>query len=143
MLDQSWRDSKRWLWLVALTMPALPFIAVGMHAVTGGGVWLWIGPIVILGVVPVIDWMTGVDPANPPDSVIADLESDRYYRWITFLFLPVQYAGFLLAMWVIARGDLDTPGRIGLAVTVGFIGGLGINTAHELGHKKESHERWL
>jgi alkane 1-monooxygenase len=32
---------------------------------------------------------------------------------------------------------------VGLAVTVGFIGGIGINTAHELGHKKESHERWL
>ena len=24
-----------------------------------------------------------------------------------------------------------------------MIGGIGINTAHELGHKKESHERWL
>ena len=23
------------------------------------------------------------------------------------------------------------------------VGGIGINTAHELGHKKESHERWL
>lgn len=27
--------------------------------------------------------------------------------------------------------------------TIGCIGGIGINTAHELGHKKESHERWL
>lgn len=143
MTELAWRDRKRWLWLVALTMPALPFIAVGMHDLTGGSAWLWIGPIVILGLVPLIDWTTGVDPANPPDSAIADLESDRYYRWITFLFLPIQYAGFFLAMWVIARGDLDTADRIGLAVTVGFIGGLGINTAHELGHKKESHERWL
>jgi alkane 1-monooxygenase len=141
--NRSWRDRKRWLWLLALTMPALPFIAVGMHAATDWAVWLWIGPIVILGVVPLVDWVTGIDPVNPPDSVIAELERDRYYRWITFLFLPVQYAGFVLAMWVIARGDLDTPERIGLAVTVGFIGGLGINTAHELGHKKESHERWL
>jgi alkane 1-monooxygenase len=143
MGEQTWRDRKRWLWLVALTMPMLPFIAVGMNAVTGWAVWLWIGPIVILGLVPLVDWTTGTDPSNPPDSVIRELESDRYYRWITYLFLPLQYAGFVLGMWVIARGDLDTWERIGLAVTVGFIGGLGINTAHELGHKKESHERWL
>jgi alkane 1-monooxygenase len=28
-------------------------------------------------------------------------------------------------------------------MTIGTIAGIGINTAHELGHKKESHERWL
>jgi alkane 1-monooxygenase len=33
--------------------------------------------------------------------------------------------------------------KIGLAMTIGTIAGIGINTAHELGHKKESHERWL
>ena len=33
--------------------------------------------------------------------------------------------------------------KVGLAVSIGCIGGIGINTAHELGHKKESHERWL
>ncbi len=33
--------------------------------------------------------------------------------------------------------------KVGLAVSIGCIGGIGINTAHELGHKKEAHERWL
>jgi alkane 1-monooxygenase len=33
--------------------------------------------------------------------------------------------------------------KVGLAMTIGTIAGIGINTAHELGHKKESHERWL
>jgi len=139
----TWRDSKRYLWVLGLTMPLLPFLAVGLHELTGWGVWLWLGPIVILGMVPIIDWIVGLDPANPPDAVIKSLEQDRYYRWLTYLFLPLQYAGFALAFWYIATGDLTLVNKIGLAVTVGFIGGLGINTAHELGHKKESHERWL
>jgi alkane 1-monooxygenase len=51
-------------------------------------------------------------------------------------------------MWLVGgdavRGEvLDTWDKIGLAVSIGCIGGIGINTAHELGHKKESHERWL
>ena len=30
-----------------------------------------------------------------------------------------------------------------LITASGMVAGIGINTAHELGHKKESHERWL
>jgi alkane 1-monooxygenase len=124
-------------------MPALPFVAMGMFTWTGWGVWLWLGPIVILGMVPLIDVVAGLDRANPPDDALAALERDRYYRWLTFLFLPIQYAGFITAFWFIATAGLSVVERIGLAVTVGFIAGLGINTAHELGHKRESHERWL
>ncbi|MGD9955204.1 MAG: fatty acid desaturase [Candidatus Nanopelagicales bacterium] len=138
-----WRDRKRYLWLIALVMPLLPFAAVALHASTGWSIWLWLGPLVILGLVPLVDLLTGLDRSNPPDDLIAALERDRYYRWITFLFLPLQYAGFAVALAYLVRTPLPVVDRVGLAVTIGFIGGLGINTAHELGHKKESHERWL
>ena len=138
-----WTDPKRYLWSAALVMPLLPFVAVVLHASTGRGVWLWLGPIVILGVVPIVDLVTGSDPSSPPDEALAHLEQDRYYRWVIYAFLPLQYAGFLVAMAVIARGNLLVSERIGLAVTVGFIGGLGINAAHELGHKRQESERWL
>jgi alkane 1-monooxygenase len=141
--SEQWRDSKRYLWLVALVMPLLLFIAIGMYSLTQWSVWLWIGPIVILGIVPVIDFMTGRDISNPPIDFIEQLENDRYYRWITFLFLPLQYAGFIAAFYVIATWDLSTVEKIGFAISVGMIGGIGINTAHELGHKKESYEKWL
>src|SRR4051812_41914437 len=138
-----WRDRKRYLWLIGLVVPSLAFIAIGMWRLTGWGAWFWIGPIVILGIVPAIDLIAGLDRSNPPDDVIEALEKDRYYRWITYLFLPIQYAGFVGAMYLVARGDLDTVAEVGIAVSIGCIGGIGINTAHELGHKKESHERWL
>ena len=139
----TWRDKKRHLWLVALVMPSLLFIAIGMYSLTDWGVWLWIGPIVILGIVPIIDLVTGRDTSNPPIDLIEQLEQDKYYRWITYLFLPLQYAGFVAAFYVIATWDLSTVEKIGFAISVGLIGGIGINTAHELGHKKESYERWL
>jgi alkane 1-monooxygenase len=41
------------------------------------------------------------------------------------------------------QSTLSTVDKVGLAMTIGTIAGIGINTAHELGHKKESHERWL
>ena len=81
--------------------------------------------------------------------MIERLENDKYYRWITYLFLPIQYVGFFGAFVWLARpewigvDELSTFGKLGLAISIGCIGGIGINTAHELGHKKESHERWL
>jgi alkane 1-monooxygenase len=140
---QQWRDGKRYLWLIGLVVPSLAFVALGLHALTGWGVWFWVGPIVILVVVPAIDLVAGLDRTNPPDDVLEALENDRYYRWITYLFLPIQYAGFVAAFWLIGTGDLSVVDKIGLAASIGCIGGIGINTAHELGHKKESHERWL
>ena len=96
-------DSKRYLWLIGLVVPSLAFIGFGMWALTGWGVWFWIGPIVILVIVPAIDLVAGLDRSNPPDDVIEALEKDRYYRWITYLFLPIQYAGFVGAICLIAQ----------------------------------------
>ncbi|MCW2773595.1 MAG: alkane 1-monooxygenase [Nocardioides sp.] len=142
--SDSWKDKKRYLWLIGLVVPSLAFIGYGMWALTGWGIWFWIGPVVILVVVPAIDLLAGLDRSNPPDDVIERLEQDRYYRWITYLFLPIQYLGFVGALWLIGGGaDLTTFDKIGLAVSVGCIGGIGINTAHELGHKREANERWL
>ena len=138
-----WHDRKRGLWLVGLVVPSLVFVGVAAWWVTGWGAWLWIGPVVVLVIVPAIDLVTGLERSNPPDDVIEALERDRYYRWITFAYLPLQYVGLVLACWLIMRGDLSGWDRFGLALTVGSVGGVGINTAHELGHKKESHERWL
>ncbi len=146
---EAWSDSKRYLWLIGLVVPSLAFVAFGMWALTGWSIWWWIGPIVILVIVPSIDLVAGLDRSNPPDDAIEALEKDRYYRWITYLFLPIQYLGFVAAMYVIARGmpfglgELGALDKVGLAISIGCIGGIGINTAHELGHKKESHERWL
>jgi alkane 1-monooxygenase len=138
-----WKDRKRYLWLLGLLVPSLAFVAIGGYALTGWGVWLWTGPIVILGIVPLVDLVTGVDRSNPPDDVIAALEADRYYRWLTFAYLPIQYSGFILALYVISRWDLSTAEKVGLSFTIGFVGGIGISTAHELGHKRESVERWM
>lgn len=140
---EQWKDKKRYLWLIGLVVPSLAFAAIGLYELTGLTFWFWLGPIVILGIVPAIDLVVGLDRANPPDDVIEALENDRYYRWITYLFLPIQYAGFIGAFWVIDTWDLSVWSKIGIAVSIGCIGGIGINTAHELGHKKESHERWL
>jgi alkane 1-monooxygenase len=141
-----WKDRKRYLWLLGLVIPAL--VATSWLAVeaTGLGVFWWAGPIVMFGIIPVLDYLVGSDAENPPESALAWLETDPYYRWATYLYLPTQYLSLVLACWLWSGDGWLTMGwidKIGLMLTVGGIGGIAINTAHELGHKRAPAEKWL
>jgi alkane 1-monooxygenase len=138
-----WRDPKRYAWLLGLVVPTLPFITWGLVEATGIGALWFYGPVLVFGIFPLLDLAIGMDSTNPPDDVIKALEQDRYYRWCTYLYLPVQYAGLVLACWLWSSGKLTTIEDIGLATTVAMVSGVAINTAHELGHKRANSERWL
>ncbi|MFJ5774314.1 alkane 1-monooxygenase [Streptomyces sp. NPDC093094] len=137
-----WRDRKRYAWLLGLAVPTLPFQAGALVGLSGWQPLWWWGPVFAFVVVPLLDPLIGPDRENPPEEAMPLLESDRYYRWCTYLYLPLQYAGLLYACrrWHegMAVGD-----ALGLAATVGVVAGVAINTAHELGHKRERSERRL
>ncbi|WP_225724948.1 MULTISPECIES: alkane 1-monooxygenase [unclassified Nocardia] len=156
----AWRDRKRYLWLWGLFAPTglftigLPLVwafnEIGWHR--AAQVPFWLGPILVYLLIPLADICFGPDGDNPPDEVMEYLENDKYYRYLTYLYLPFQYATLIMACYLIAApnlgwlgidGSLRLVDKIGLAITVGMIGGIGINTAHELGHKKVDLERWL
>src|SRR5215213_1710385 len=73
-----WTDSKRYAWLLGLLVPLLPFIAWGLVALTGLGVFWFFGPMFAFVIMPVLDQVIGKDAVNPPDSVLKWLEQDRY-----------------------------------------------------------------
>jgi alkane 1-monooxygenase len=143
MTSATWRDGKRYAWLLGVLVPTLPFMVYGLVALTGWGVFWFFGPILIFGVFGPLDLLIGLDAENPPDSVIKWLEQDRYYRWCTYAFLPLQYAGLVFACALWANGELTVPDKVGLALTEAMVSGIAINTAHELGHKRDRLERWL
>jgi alkane 1-monooxygenase len=139
----AWTDGKRYAWLLGIIVPLSPFLAWFWVSVTGfGGMW-FLGPLLVFGIFPLLDMAIGLDPTNPPDSVLKFLEQDRYYRWCTYVFIPIQYAGLVLACWMWSSGDLTLLEDIGLALTMAVVGGIAINTAHELGHKRAGSEKWL
>ncbi len=139
----SWRDGKRYAWLLGIFVPLTPFAGWGLVEATGWGGFWFLAPFIVFVVFPLLDLLIGLDPANPPESVLMWLEQDRYYRWITYLFIPVQYVGLVFACWQWSQGGLAVWESIGLMLTIGTVGGVAINTAHELGHKRQRMERWL
>src|SRR5688500_9608127 len=88
--NKGWRDRKRYLWLLAPIVPSLVAESWFLVQVTGVDLFWWFGPILTFLVVPVLDHLVGADAENPPDSALAWLENDRFYRWVTMLCLPGQ-----------------------------------------------------
>jgi len=138
-----WKDKKRWFYPLALIIPMLPFGAHVLVQQTGLDIFWYLGPLWILIGIPLLDAIVGTEKSNPPAEVVAELTEDRYYRVLTYLYLPIQYAGFFWAAWMVTNGGLNLFSKLGLALTVGAVGGIGIANAHELGHKKEKIEKWL
>ncbi|WP_063053287.1 alkane 1-monooxygenase [Nocardia arthritidis] len=136
-------DPKRHLWVLGLLAPSSALLPSQLVLHTGSAVFWWIGPIIVLIVIPVLDWAVGVDGSNPRDEDYELLSNDRYYRWCTYLMLPVQLIGLVIASYMWAGDELSTVDKFGLATTLGFVSGIGINAAHELGHRVEHMERWL
>ncbi len=141
--SQVYRDPKRWLWLLSLLAPVgalLPSVLVGLTQVK---IFWWFGVLAIFLIIPVIDWFSGTDGVNPPDWAYKQLTNDKYYRWCTYLFIPILYTAFVIACYLWADPALSVVDKTGLAVTIGLFSGMGINAAHELGHRHTKHERLL
>jgi alkane 1-monooxygenase len=133
-------------WLLGMTVPGLVFGSWLGVLVTGAGVFWWSGPIVVLGIVPVLDYVVGADASNPATAVLHQLEDNWFHRVALLMYLPNQYLSLAFACWLWAGGGwltMSTADKLGLMVTVGFVAGIAINAAHELGHRRARIEAWL
>lgn len=62
--------------------------------------WWWIGPLLVYGLLPILDLLLGADGQNPPDEMIEQLENDRYYRWCTYAYIPFQFLTLFVACYL-------------------------------------------
>ncbi len=139
----SWSDGKRYLWLLGALTITLPILAAQLALATGIHVFWWFGPLFAFGVIPVLDTLIGDDRDNPPESVVPQLERERYYRFIVYLATLVEYVAFFACVWIVGTHALTWYDYVGFALSLGAATGISINTAHELGHKTNRFERWL
>lgn len=138
-----YQDRKRWFWLLSVLYPMQPFLGIWLHAMTGNQAWL-LFPLAINYIAgPFLDALFGEDHNNPPDAVVPQLEADSYYRYLTYVVVPLHFITLIGAAYWAGTQELAWWAFTGLAVVTGMTSGLAINTGHELGHKKSKIERNL
>ena len=152
-IDQ-WRDKKRYLWLMGLIAPdgavrrAAGGVGVQPVGLARGGAGA-----VLDRPDPALHPAAGAGPAVRPgrpeparrgDGAAGERQvlpllhlhlhpvpvRQRHLRRVPVHRVRPELAGF--------DGGLGWPAKIGLALSVGVLGGIGINTAHEMGHKKDA-----
>jgi len=139
----SYRDKKRYLWLASVFMPIFPLLGIVIYLQTGME-WTLLLPLVFTYfVIPIIDWLFGSDENNPPEEVVPQLEEDKYYRLLTYFTVPMHFIVLIAMAWFVGTHSLSAWAIVGLALIAGSYSGLGINTAHEMGHKKPKFEKLL
>lgn len=136
-------DKKRWFWSMSVLYPLQPFIGIWIYIETGIEAFLLLPLAMTYIMAPILDELLGEDENNPPEAVVSKLDADRYYRFLTYLVVPIHFVTLIGVAWFATTHEISAWAFVGLAVIAGMASGLGINTGHELGHKKSRLERTL
>ena len=154
-----WKDRYRLFRPLPLIIPALVFLLIPLIVVLNtlgmqniSELFCWLGPAVLFVAIPLLDWLVGRDTDSPPPEAIPQLEASRFYRWTVWTFVPLQFASVIAGAFLFVstdltffafEGTLSGPAKLGIAISMGLVGGLGINFGHELGHQNAGIEKWL
>ena len=138
-----YRDRKRAWWALSVVYPLLPFLGMAVQALTGYQIALGLPLLISYGLMPLLDFLIGEDRNNPPEAVVPQLDEDRYYRWLTWATVPLHFTALIGCAWWVGTQQLSWWAVLLLAYVAGTDSGLGINTGHELGHKRTAIEQWL
>jgi alkane 1-monooxygenase len=95
-----YRDRESLAWGLSVVYPLMPFAGIGLHAATGHPGWLALPQAIVYLAGPLLGWALGEDENNPSEAVVPELESDRYYRWLTYATVPLHSDALIgCAVW--------------------------------------------
>jgi len=139
----AYTDRKRYLWLLSMVLPGIPLAAIALYFQTGQPWTLTLPLLVSYVIIPIIDHLVGEDEHNPPEELVPQLENDTYYRWLTIATVPMHFVVLIAIAWVVGTESLSPGIVFALAIVAGGYSGIGINTAHELGHKNTALQKLM
>ncbi len=126
-------------YLIAYLTPASAFIAV-----TWQGAWSFATVIIAFVIVPFVEQFSTGSTENLSASEAEKKESSPFFDLLLYLNLPALYLILWYYLSVVTSGTPAAWETVGMTMSVGVtLGGVGINVAHELGHRKKRYEQWM
>ncbi|QCK13819.1 alkane 1-monooxygenase [Mangrovivirga cuniculi] len=95
-------------------------------------------------VIPLLELLFKPDPENITETEEELRKKDVRYDIMVYSMVPIQYAVLILFLINFTMLDLKVYEQIGMILGMGMMCGVvGINVAHELGHRKKTHEKMM
>jgi alkane 1-monooxygenase len=135
-------DGKRYLWLMSLTGPMIPMLAVYWYLASANALTLLFPLTYTFVLVPLIDALMGEDRHNPPEEVVALMSKDNYYRFLLYVAIALLYIDFLVVAWFLGTHSVPWWGFLTLTLGTGFASAGAILIGHELGHKNNTADHF-
>ncbi|WP_192981676.1 alkane 1-monooxygenase [Pseudomonas sp. EggHat1] len=125
-----------WIWLIPVL--GIPLSYHWSQGSVHADAWPWLVISVVFGVIPLLDFVVGRDPANPDErDEVPTLEAQGYYRLLSLATVPLLLAMLVWSGWIFATYEgWSWVGKLGWVLSVGTVmGAIGITVSHELIHK--------
>ena len=124
---------------LVLIIPLASFIAIYK-----GSIWSFSGPILAFAILPFIELMTHGSEKNYSE-IEESLETDnKIYDFLMYSLVPIQYGLLFYFLYRTSFTYLEIYEIIGMIISFGIsCAVLGVNAAHELGHRQTKFEQIL
>ena len=97
------------------TIPILLFATTPVIAhFLGGGYWYWL-TVVAFVICMILDPIVGDDPVNAPAEMEQELEQSLFYRFMLWLYIPVQFLITLFAYSLLTNTPMDMFTALGVS----------------------------
>lgn len=127
--------------LLPLLLPPLSLWAG--HASGHLDLFAWGTLMVVFGVIPLLDALLGKDALNPDEEEeVPSMQKERFYQLLTLGWVPAYGVLLVWGCHALLAEPFGPAGLLGWVMSVGVVGGLGINVAHEMIHKDSRLEQW-
>jgi len=133
--SSSWIVAKRyWYWL-SIILPLAPLASAFIAIQFQQGLWLWFTVILMYILIPLSDYLFGIDNANPNEQEVQQLISERYYVYIMMLSTLTHWISLVGMAYVVSQYEWSWFYILGAALSTGIINGIALVAGHEMGHK--------
>ncbi len=100
------------------------------------GFWVWATLIFTFGIVPVIDAVLPASTRNVPVEVEESRSKIFFFDLLLYACAPISFYLLFVYFQTLKNADLTLSETLGLTTGMGIVlGSMGINVAHELGHR--------
>lgn len=126
-------------YLFAYLVPISAFIAIYF-----GGWWSPLTFVIAFVLLPFFELFVSQSTYNYPKEIEKSKKKDRLFDFLVYLNVPLQWAVIAFFLYRVAFTSLGNWEFAGMILSVGICCGvLGINVAHELGHRRKKYEQWM
>lgn len=113
-------------------------------ALSWEGFWSWSSVILAFGIFPILDALLPASTDNHSSEEEQKKLKNKFFDYLLYLCAPICLLLIFLFFHKLSTSVLAGYEKIGLTFSLGVVlGALGINVAHELGHRASKHEQFL